>query len=750
VLEDFLKDYLLECQEGLALFESQLVMLEREPGSKAILSSIFRVVHSIKGASGFLGLTRMAAVTHEGEELLSKLREGELETNAAIVSGLLTLVDTMRSIATRIESGQGEGIPDDSILINRLKSLQMGVQESPATLKTIEPGIVETVEAALAETSSLATLPSRAQIEPEPPKESTEIVPQPIVEAGVSTSTSVGESTIRVDVTLLDKLMNLVGELVLTRNQLLRCSMVHDEVMFQASSQRLNLITTELQEGMMKTRMQPIRNLSSKLPRVVRDLALACGKSATIVMEGEDTELDKTLSEAIKDPITHIIRNAVDHGIEAADVRVSRGKPPEGTIRLRAYHEGGMVNIEVSDDGNGIDSKKIRRKAVDLGWLTEDVAARWSDRELLGLMFRPGFSTAESLTMVSGRGVGMDVVKSRIESIGGTVDASTRLGEGTTIKMKIPLTLTIINALIVSAGGDRFAIPQVNLVELIRLNGESIRGGLIEIQGTWAIRYRGRLLPVVDLNRVLNVREPVDFRANDSISIVVLQADQIRFGLVVDRIDDAQEIVVRPLARQLKGISCLAGATIMGDGKIALILDVFGLAKGLERAQERVSEFANRTDSSEIHPKSNVQALILVRGTDGSPFAIPLSEVDRLETFADANIEWIADRPVVQYRQSLLPIIDVSACLKGKTWLRDRNEEWNCQVVIHADAGKRVGLVFDRVLDIVDDRLDIVGESSRHGVKFTAAIQGRATELLDIAWIRRKDSLAVASPGEER
>jgi two-component system chemotaxis sensor kinase CheA len=551
-------------------------------------------------------------------------------------------------------------------------------------------------------------------------------------------SLSLSDTTIRVDVGLLDKLMNLVGELVLTRNQMLRCSLVRDEAMFQASSQRLNLITTELQEGMMKTRMQPIRNLTSKLPRVVRDLAIACGKQAAIVIDGEETELDKTLSEAIKDPITHIVRNSVDHGIETAEVRVARGKSPQGTILLRAYHEGGMVNIEVSDDGNGIDPVRIRKKALERGWLNEEQAALWSDRELLGLIFRPGFSTAESLTMVSGRGVGMDVVKSRIESIGGSVDVSSRVGIGTTMKMKIPLTLTIINALIVSAGGDRFAIPQVNLVELIRLKGDAIASGLIEVQGTWVARYRGRLLPLVDLNYVLRIGRSDISAQNDAVSIVVLQADQHRFGLVVDRIDDAQEIVVRPLARQLKGINCLAGATIMGDGKIALILDAFGLAKQLDGIRDRSGNPIVREDSATVNVIDDTHALILLRGTDGGPYAIPLVEVDRLETFAGSSIEWIAGQPLVQYRKCLLPLIDVAGVLKGDSWIGGKSPEDGFQVVIHETENGRLGLVFDRVLDIVEERLDVRGEPSRPGVTVTAVIQGRATEVLDIPFIRER------------
>jgi len=770
MLDDFVKDFLLEGHEGVVQFESQLLELERDPDSEAILASIFRVVHSIKGAAGFLGFPKMALVTHKGEELLGKLREGEIRTHAGIVDGLLALIDAMRRILASIEAGGTEGEGDDSALVARLESLLTGASpvsqsddgpghreeevaaEAPAAGRTASGDEAGDDRARPSTRAGSAPRPRKARRRAEPePRHGPEPISPPLPTEGPAparsaaepgepagtASSSLGESTIRVEVALLDTLMNLVGELVLTRNQILRCSIVRDEMMFQASSQRLNLITTELQEGMMKTRMQPIRNLSSKLPRVVRDLALACGKRATIAMEGEDTELDKSLGEAIKDPITHIVRNAVDHGIEPPEVRVARGKPAEGTLRLRAYHEGGMVHIELSDDGNGIDVDRVRRKARERGWLTEDEAARWSDRDLLGLIFRPGFSTAESTTMVSGRGVGMDVVKSRVESIGGRVEATSRAGMGTTIKMKIPLTLTIISALIVAAGGERFAIPQVNLVELIRLDGDG-PAGVIHLQGASVSRYRGRLLPLIRLNEILEIGPAGAGPATGSMNIVVLQADQQRFGLVVDRIDDAQEIVVRPLARQLRGISCLAGATIMGDGRIALILDVFGLAKGLAAPRDLSGGPAGRDDPSAGGPEDGREALVLLRGTDASPMAVPLAAVDRLETFPRSSVEWLADRPLVQYRRSLLPLIDAAAWLRGEVWLGDRaaGADGHWQVVIHSHEGRRVGLVFERVVDIIEERLDVRGEGKRPGVLLTAALQGRATEILDVAAIR--------------
>ncbi|MDX2037891.1 MAG: chemotaxis protein CheW [Isosphaeraceae bacterium] len=748
-MDEFVKEYLVECLEGLALLEEQLLELEHDPKSQKILSSIFRVVHSIKGSSGFLGFPQMAAIAHEGEDLLGRLRDGRLDLNDRIVSGLLAMVDAMRSILGSIESGRGEGERDDAALIDRLHRLQTGYVETPeppaisAALERIEPEATSSAPAPAAPPPPPpAPAAPPASVSPEHPASGSAVIPAATEAPEGAGASALADTTIRVDVGLLDKLMNLVGELVLARNQILRCSIVRDEALFQACSQRLNLITTELQEGMMKTRMQPIRNIFSKLPRVVRDLALTCGKQARLMIEGEETELDKTIIEAIKDPITHIVRNSVDHGIEAPKIRAERGKPEEGTLRMRAYHEGGMVNIEVSDDGGGIDPARIRRKAIERGWLSDEQAARWTDRELLNLIFRPGFSTADALTMVSGRGVGMDVVKNRVESIGGSVDLHSRLGEGTIIKMKIPLTLTIINALIVSAGGDRFAIPQVNLVELIRLEGEAIRQGLAAVHGAPVCRYRGRLLPLVDLNLVLGVgrrEERVDV-GERRVNIVVLQADELRFGLVVDRIDDAQEIVVRPLARQLKGIACFAGATIMGDGRIALILDAFGLAKALtveSAPTERRGILEG--ESSEATPKGDRGTFLLLRDRTEAQYAVPLEEVARLESFGTDSVEWVAARPVVQYRGTLLPLVDVAEWLAGRGGSDSiaSDERGSMNVIIHESSGRRVGLVFDRVLDILDQDLDVRGEAGRPGVRFTAAVQGHATEILDLTEIAR-------------
>jgi two-component system chemotaxis sensor kinase CheA len=540
------------------------------------------------------------------------------------------------------------------------------------------------------------------------------------------------DSNIRVDVGLLDRLMNLVGELVLARNQILQFTADAEDSGFIATTQRLNLITTELQEGVMKTRMQPIGNVWAKFPRVVRDLAVACHKQVRIEMEGKDTELDKTIIEAIKDPLTHIVRNSVDHGMELPAERTARGKPAEGRLLLRAYHEGGQVNIEISDDGQGINTDRVREKALQKGLITAEHAARMSERELVNLIFAPGFSTAEQVSNISGRGVGMDVVKTNIEKIGGMVDMQSVAGAGTTLKIKIPLTLAIIPALIATAGGDRFAIPQVSLLELVRLEGDEVAKGVEMVYDAPVYRLRGRLLPLVSLSQSLGFQN--DFWGPEGsgrqvVNIVVLQADERSFGLVVDEINDTEEIVVKPLGKQLKGISALAGATIMGDGRVALILDVLGLAQQAAVVSESRGRAQSEAESHTRAPLAERQMLLLFRLGADRRMAIPLSLVARLEEFPMSMVELAGHYPVVQYRGRLLPLVRLKELLGDTTATEGRDA---LQVVVYSHEGRDVGLVVENIVDIVEETL-VVHRRQRKGPVFgTVVIQEKVTDLLDV------------------
>jgi two-component system chemotaxis sensor kinase CheA len=537
----------------------------------------------------------------------------------------------------------------------------------------------------------------------------------------------VADANIRVGVGLLDKLMDLVGELVLTRNQILQFNTEREDAALNATSQRLNLITTELQEGVMKTRMQPIGVVWKNLPRVVRDMAVALGKQIQLDMEGEETELDRTIIEAIKDPLVHLVRNSCDHGIEPPEARSRAGKPPQGRLSLRAYHEGGQVNIEIADDGAGIDVSRVKQKAIEKGLLRPEQAEKLSDREALNLIFLPGFSMAQTVTNLSGRGVGMDVVKSHIEKIGGIVDVFSRPGEGATVKLKIPLTLAIIPGLVITSGGERFVIPQVSLLELIRLEGDSSDKRIELVHGTPVYRRRGSLLPVAYLNQVLGLKSA---ERAEAVSMVVLQAEDRQFGLVVDGINDTQEIVVKPLSKQLKGLTVYAGATIMGDGRVALILDVLGIGQSsgvLAESRERARAATEQKTQSGIEQ----QRLLLFRAGSFERLAVPLSLVARLEEFPQSSIEHAGGSQVVQYRNRILRLVPLRAVLESGAPDDGRAAD-PVQVVVFNDGDRSVGLIVDQILDVADEAVTVRQQSGRKGLLGSAVVGKRVTDFLDL------------------
>ncbi|MEZ4221949.1 MAG: chemotaxis protein CheA [Polyangiaceae bacterium] len=763
--DEVVREFLVESYENLDQLDRDFVALEADPGAKDRIAGIFRTVHTIKGTSGFLGFSRLESLTHAGESLLSKLRDGVLVLTPEATSALLAMVDQVRAFLSQVENTGQEGDADCSALTERLGAIARGqaaaqpgpAAEEPAASRPEpaaekEPAAPQTSAGAdtaaesnagyeLFDVAPAVEAPAAAPRKPEPAvaekPEPARAAPTGDESAPAVKGSPVAESSVRVDVGLLDTLMNLVGELVLARNQIIQFGAAVEDSGFANASQRLNLITTELQEGVMKTRMQPIGNVWNKLPRVVRDLSIACGKQVRVEMHGKETELDRTIIEAIKDPLTHIVRNAVDHGIESPEVRAGKGKPQTGTLSLRAFHEGGQVNIEISDDGGGINPEAVREKAIRSGVATAERAARMSERELCQLIFLPGFSTAKKVSNVSGRGVGMDVVKTNIEKIGGTVDLL-NAAVGTTIKIKIPLTLAIVPALIITSQGHRFAIPQVSLLELVRLEREQAETGIEFIQGVPVYRLRGNLLPLVRLDRVLGLTAAdadTTFASEDgSVNIVVLQADDRSFGLVVDEIRDTEEIVVKPLGKELKTLSVFAGATIMGDGRVALILDVLGLAQragAISAGRERIrGEHDAALDA--VGAVQEKQTLLIVRVGNGDRLAIPLSLVARLEEFPRERLEQAGARAVVQYRGELLPLLELSRVL-GASASAASAADGTVYVVVYSEGDRTVGLVVDQILDIVEEAVRVDTSMVRAGISGTAVIQGRVTELLDAA-----------------
>ncbi len=732
-VDSFLDDFLIESHENLDALDRAFVTLEQTPGDRALLANVFRTLHTLKGSSGFFGFRHLEEVAHAAESLLGKLRTGELLLNAAMTSTLLDTVDGIRATLKHIELTKQEGTPDFSAHIETLRQWAAGktVVTAPAPKKPTHdaPTPIPT-------TSVLPSGGGKGE------ETSATSVPQP-ADADARTA---ADSTVRVDVSLLDQLMNLVGELVLARNRLLPFALNHTDAAFASATQRLDGITTELQERVMKTRMQPINHVWNKFPRVVRDVAAQCGKQVSLVMEGTDTELDRTLLDAIKDPLTHMVRNCVDHGIELPEARVAAGKPAAGRLLLRAYHESGLVVIEISDDGAGINLARVRQKAVEKGFLKSEEAARLNDRQVTDLIFLPGFSTAEATTHLSGRGVGMDVVKTNIENIGGSVELSTIVGQGTTLRLKIPLTLAIVPALFVGCAGERFAIAQTSLLELVRMDPRA-EMGLEEVYGAPVCRLRGKLLPLVFLRRELQLdgaAGPQSPAPAQPVTIVVLQAEGHRFGLVVDEVHDTEEIVVKPVGSLLKGIPAFAGATILGDGSVALILDIAGLAV-MSGAAAKLRERQTTEDApAPLALNPDERSLLLCQIGGMEHVAIPLDLVTRLEKFPRSRIERSGGREVVQYDGGIMPLVRVADFVDGCPAGPDTAE--TLDVVVHRIKQQPVGLVVGQIRDIVSAPLRVSDATRQRGLLGSAVVNERITGVLDVPTILKAARPEEATP----
>jgi two-component system chemotaxis sensor kinase CheA len=738
--EETIREFLVESHENLSRLDQDLVELEKHPKDTDLLGSIFRTIHTIKGACGFLAFSTLEAITHQAESLLSQLRDGQRELTPELVSLILETVDATRKVLASIESCGKEGPHLFEELTIRLRSAaelkgSLNTEGIPGQ-SSIGPSSNSNGPIPMMEKSAQTLDGGRSvKVElgadvngrSETPEEVGKKIHSARKDEEFERSSAAVDANIRVGVGLLDKLMDLVGELVLTRNQILQFNSEREDAALNITSQRLNLITTELQEGVMKTRMQPIGVVWSKLPRVVRDIAIALGKGVQLEMDGAETELDRTIIEAIKDPLMHLVRNSCDHGIEMPEVRKRAGKPQQGLLTLRAYHEGGQVNIEIGDDGAGIDIVRVKQKAVENGLLRLEQADKLSEREALGLIFQPGFSTAKTVTNLSGRGVGMDVVKSHIEKIGGVVDISSRPGAGTTVKIRIPLTLAIIPGLVITSGGERFVIPQVSLLELIRLDSDSSTKRIEYVHGTPVYRRRGTLLPISYLNQVLGLKSSINSAA---VSMVVLQAEDRQFGLVVDGINDTQEIVVKPLGKQMKGITLYAGATIMGDGRVALILDVSGIG-------QRSGVFAESREQVRTLEKDNMmrgielQRLLLFQAGSFERLAIPLSLVARLEEFPLSSIELAVGGQVVQYRNRILPLVQLHTVIEPGVSEHLQSSD-PVQVIVFDDGERSVGMIVDQIVDVVEEAVTVRQKSHITGLLGSAVVGGRVTDFLDL------------------
>lgn len=771
-MDDLLREFLTETNESLDTVDNQLVRFEQDPNNAKILDNIFRLVHTIKGTCGFLGLPRLEALAHAAETLMGKFRDGMPVTGEAVTL-ILSTIDRIKEILGQLEATEAEPEGADVDLIDALhhmveqgmaamaaapaapapvaaKPVTVGMMVDQTLERELRPGEVslDELERAFRETEIEVASPSIAPVQPSAPKAEAPKAEAPkpaaakpkkaVIENETTESDKIANQSIRVNVDTLEHLMTMVSELVLTRNQLLEISRRNEDSEFKVPLQRLSNVTAELQEGVMKMRMQPIGNAWQKLPRIVRDLSSELGKQIELEMHGADTELDRQVLDLIKDPLTHMVRNSADHGLETTADRVAAGKPEQGTIRVSAYHEGGHIIICIADNGRGLNTERIKQKAVQNGLVTEADVEKMTEAQIHKFIFAPGFSTAAAVTSVSGRGVGMDVVRTNIDQIGGTIDVKSVPGEGSSFTIKIPLTLAIVSALIVEAAGDRFAIPQLSVVELVRARSNSDHR-IERIKDTPVLRLRNKLLPLMHLKKLLKIDDGASIDPENGF-IVVTQVGSQTFGIVVDGVFHTEEIVVKPMSTKLRHIGMFSGNTILGDGAVIMIIDPNGIAQSLGTAAASQSEIGDDNAATRSNSDAQLTSLLVFRAGSSQPKAVPLALVTRLEEIAVEKIEVSNGRHMVQYREQLMPLVEIEGVSIRESGVQP--------ILVFADDGRSMGLVVDEIIDIVEEQLSIEVASTREGVLGSAVVKGQATEVIDVGhflpmafadWFSRKE-----------
>lgn len=743
-MDDLISEFITETTESLQMLDSELVKLEQDPSNEAILGNIFRLVHTIKGTCGFLGLPRLEHVAHAGENVLGKVRDKVITVTGETISLVLEALDCIKSIVEYLSNHGEEPAGDDTDLTGRLNAYAESngasaggapkpkAEAAPAVAVAVEAGPVQAAD--MLAVAAAAVAPSDADIAKKAKETAlleglaAESKEREAAAAAGNNSGGGATQSIRVNLDVLENLMQMVSELVLTRNQLLQIVRTRNDPVFASPLQHLSHITSELQEGIMKTRMQPIGNAWSKFPRLIRDLSHDLNKKIELKMIGAETELDRQLLEMIKDPLTHMVRNSADHGLEMPADRKAAGKSETGTVTLSAFHEGGHIIIEISDDGRGLNIDRIKKKCVENGLATASDLASLTDEQIMQFIFRPGFSTAEKVTSVSGRGVGMDVVRTNIEKIGGTVELSSVYGKGSKFTIKIPLTLAIVSVLIVEAGGERFALPQINVQELVRVGGDS-ELKIEHVSDASVLRLRGKLLPLVSLAQVLELEAPSV--AEKKVQFVaVCKVGGFNFGLIVNRVFDTEEIVVKPTSEILKSIPIYSGNTILGDGSVIMILDPNGLARS---TGEQEVGGGGQDAVSDIKKSLGASALVnflLFNSGKGAPKVVPLELVSRLEEIDMSTLELSGEHKVVQYRGDLMRVrtLDPADPIP---------ESGNKEVVVFNYDGKTLGLVVDEIVDITAAPYEIKLSSNKAGVLGSMVIEGKTTDVVDVAFLLR-------------
>ncbi|WP_334145607.1 chemotaxis protein CheW [Hyphomicrobium sp.] len=721
-MDELLKDFLTETTEHIEGAETQLVHFERNPSDASLITSIFRLVHTIKGTSSFLGLERLERVGHAAESVMGMLRDGVPPTQHSVTL-ILAAIDRIKTIIEEIGIHGAEPPGDDSAIIDSLEAYYAaGTATASAPAADAEPPAPaaesESTPAPAPEPSAPIAAAS-PEPEPAPVKDAARAAdPGAQSQEKAKGGSTANQESIRVSVDTIERMMQLVSELVLSRNQLLELARHREDDAIKTPLQHLSTLTSDLQDAVMRARMQPVGRLYANLPRLVRELSTSLGKSIDLVTEGADTELDRQLIEVIRDPLTHLIRNCADHGIERPEERLAAGKPERGEIRVSAAHEAGQITIDIADDGKGLDTERIKKKIVSQGLATEQELRAMSNEEIYRYIFEPGFSTAQVVSNVSGRGVGMDVVRSNIEAIGGSVSLSSVEGKGSRFSLRIPLTLAIAPALIIEVAGQRFALPQTSVVEAVSL-GANYKELIQNVQNALVLKLREEVIPAVELRNVVGLGaeagEPSEKLA------VVMRVGTDSFCIIVDGVADIQEIVVKPLSASLAHLKVFSGHTILGDGSVVLILDPSGLASnlGIEKSTEKKRETARDQNALER------RRLVMFKAGSGAAKVLPLSLVSRIEMVETSRIESSDGRLMVLLQDRLMPIVPISSEM-------DMSQPAYPVLVVAAD-GRAIGLVADEIVDIIEEKLEIQLASSNSALVGSAEIRGEAVELIDVS-----------------
>ncbi len=714
-MEDLVKEFIDETMESITEMDVDLVKLEQNPNNQELLSRVFRLMHTIKGTCGFIGLVRLEKTAHSAENLLDNFRSGTMSVNEENITLLFMAIDRVRFLVTELHKSGTEPTGSDEDIIQAIE----------AYMRNYTSGSSPTQEESVAE-----SIPQVQESISEPVKEQVkkEVSQEPTLENAPQEKQT---EYLRVQMSVLENMINMVSELVLTRNQLLQLSRHEESSAMKTPLHRLNRIVSDLQDNVMKTRMQPIGNAWVKLPRIVRDLSTELKKKINLEMIGEETELDRQVLELIKDPLTHMIRNSCDHGIETPEDRVTKGKREQGTIRLEAYHEGGYIVIRISDDGKGLNKDFIAKKAVEKGLIDANKAKDLTEKQVFNLIMKPGFSTAEKITNVSGRGVGMDVVLTNIQKIGGSIDVDSKVDGGTSFVIHIPLTLAIISALIVEIDNHRYAIPQMSIQELLSLR-YSNKDVVEYINNKPVLRLRDKIIPLLDSNSLFRKQgSEIDIDAAKEKSIVILNSGSSCYGVIVDKIFDTEEVVIKSVSSVLKDVGIFSGNTILGDGQVIMIIDpaaivrIFNVEKEGSNAETSIMNRIEHTKQI----ASETASMLVFRAGEGLPKAMPLALISRLHVFRSQDVKKSGDKMLVEYNGDLLELLLIEKSSQNLG-------AGDVMTLILSDdrSESRLGLIIDTVIDIVEDKLHLNASTARPGFLGSMLLKDQTVDIIDIAY----------------